>query len=421
MIQKRLPYRRESAIDRLLYCLGANARAWNLYMPVKYTDRHLLSIIPVLLLCSCTSLPVTEENAVIAQIPDPQSTDLVLTKRVILEPEKEERRIYVSQNIVSVMPTSNFGKANEVANMDCVVTGLQEILLSINIVTPSEFWEAVGDNIETLKLMEVLDEPYLRDIGRLNIDYLIIAFHKFVDKFNGFGEYVAFGGVNDINLEVASAVIVDMSNLRIIDATEIAGTYDTLCYIFYFVPVCIFGKPEVDPCTMTGKHAAAVISRAHDENTAPRIAVVAALTNPYTEVTGIEHDYVPIGEKLGRYGRSSGNKSVESRAEGSYTGGIAKEAGIYCANADLGHDDAQAYIGDLYYIGAYSLDKNLTQAYVWYSLAANKGNSYATQQIRKLESDLSPSQLIEANYQLEHWEPGHCQNDLLEATVDSQD
>ena len=139
-------------------------------MPVKYTDRHLLSIIPVLLLCSCTSLPVTEENAVIDQIPDPQSTDLVLTKRVILEPEKGERRRYVSQNIVSVMPTSNFGKANEVANMDCVVTGLQEILLSINIVTPAEFWEAVGDNIETLKLMEVLDEPYPRDIGRLDID-----------------------------------------------------------------------------------------------------------------------------------------------------------------------------------------------------------------------------------------------------------
>jgi len=106
---------------------------------------------------------------------------------------------------------------------------------------------------------------------------------------------------------------------------------------------------------------------------------------------------------------------------GSYTGGITKEAGIYCPNADLGHDDAQAYIGDLYYLGAYSLDKNLTQAYVWYSLAAKKGNSYATQQARKLESDLSPSQLIEANYQLKHWEPGHCRNDLLDAASVIQD
>ena len=390
-------------------------------MPVKYTDRHLLSIIPVLLLCSCTSLPVTEENAEIDQIPDPQSTDLVLTKRVILEPEKGERRRYVSQNIVSVMPTSNLGKANEVANMDCVVTGIQEILLSTNIVTPAEFWETVGDNRETLRLMEILDEPYLRDIGRLDIDYLIIAFHKLVDKFNGFGEYVALGGVNDINLEVASAVTVDMSNLRIIDATEIAGAYDTLCYHFYFVPVCIFGKPEVDPCKMAGKHAAEVIARAHDENTAPRIAVVAALTNPYTEVTGIESDYVPIGDKPGRQGISSGNAPVEIRTEGSYTSGISKEAGIYCPNADLGHDDAQAYIGDLYYLGAYSLDKNLTQAYVWYSLAANKGNSYATQQVRKLETDLSPSQLIEANHQLNHWEPGHCRNDLLDAASVIQD
>jgi TPR repeat protein len=53
----------------------------------------------------------------------------------------------------------------------------------------------------------------------------------------------------------------------------------------------------------------------------------------------------------------------------------ARDRHAYCLNADLGHADAQKHIGDLYYHGLYGLNKDLTQAYVWYSLATNNGNN----------------------------------------------
>lgn len=86
-----------------------------------------------------------------------------------------------------------------------------------------------------------------------------------------------------------------------------------------------------------------------------------------------------------------------------------------CIKADEGNADAQAYIGDLYNIGAYSLNKDHIQAYVWFSFAAKNGNRYAVHQVEKLEADLSPTQLIEARSQLKHWEPGQCKQGFLKA------
>jgi len=264
-------------------------------MTTKFTTRFIASNLTVWLLCSCSSLPVIEQKTGIDQIHDLQVTNLVLTKRVVLEPDQGERRRYVSQKIVSVTPTSNFGKANEIANLDCVVTGLHEVLQDSAIVTPAEFWGTIGDNIETLELTELFEEHYSPAIGSMNIDYLIVAFHQLIDKYNGFGEYIVFGGVDDINLEIASAVTVDMHAGRIIDATEIVGAYRSMFMHFAYVPVYIHAKREDDPCLMAGRNSAAAISRTHDKNKVPRIAVVTAMKNPYAEVTGIENEYLPIG------------------------------------------------------------------------------------------------------------------------------
>ena len=92
-----------------------------------------------------------------------------------------------------------------------------------------------------------------------------------------------------------------------------------------------------------------------------------------------------------------------------------KEIETYCPNADLGHADAQTYIGDLHYLGAYGIERNLIQAYVWYNLAANNGNSYASEQSDKLMHELSPQQLSKAQAHLEEWKPGQCERDLMEA------
>ena len=92
-----------------------------------------------------------------------------------------------------------------------------------------------------------------------------------------------------------------------------------------------------------------------------------------------------------------------------------REVKTYCPNADLGHADAQTYVGDLHYLGAYDLEKNLIQAFVWYSLAANNGNTHAAVQLEKVVIELSPEQLVEAQHQLEQWESGQCERDLMRA------
>jgi hypothetical protein len=92
-----------------------------------------------------------------------------------------------------------------------------------------------------------------------------------------------------------------------------------------------------------------------------------------------------------------------------------KDICTYCPKADLRQADAQTYVGDIYYLGAYGLETNLIQAYVWYSLAAKNSNSYATNQLEKVVIDLSPEQLVEAQLRLEQWEPGQCKRDLMQA------
>jgi len=92
---------------------------------------------------------------------------------------------------------------------------------------------------------------------------------------------------------------------------------------------------------------------------------------------------------------------------------LRKEIGIYCPNADLGHADAQAHIGDLYYSSI--LERNLIQAFVWYSLAANNGYSHAVKRLENVIIELSQVQLLEAERRLKQWEPGQCRRDLMNA------
>jgi hypothetical protein len=89
------------------------------------------------------------------------------------------------------------------------------------------------------------------------------------------------------------------------------------------------------------------------------------------------------------------------------------EARTYCPNADRGNADAQMFIGDTHYLGAYKLKRDPVRAWVWYSLAAQKGGELAMQQLSKVTTELSPEQLAEAKRQLEAWQPGQCIKGLV--------
>jgi len=90
-----------------------------------------------------------------------------------------------------------------------------------------------------------------------------------------------------------------------------------------------------------------------------------------------------------------------------------KAAGTYCPNADLGHADAQLYIGDFHYDGVYGQKFNSVRAWVWYSLAAQGGNAQAAEKLTQVTAELSSDQQAEAARQLAAWQPGQCAQELV--------
>ena len=96
---------------------------------------------------------------------------------------------------------------------------------------------------------------------------------------------------------------------------------------------------------------------------------------------------------------------------------LRQEAGIYCANADLGHADAQKHIADIYFYGKYNVNKDMQRAYVWYSLAVTGGSDEADTRLGSVESVLTPDQLTEAQRLFEQWEPGQCERDLFRNSI----
>jgi len=333
--------------------------------------------------------------------------NITITKRVVLAQEERRINYYSMVDKTSEVTTrSKFGDENDVADLKCIVDGIHSVLRSIQIITPAEFWGGLGNDKEVISLGELFEQPYSDALNPLDLDYVVAANNQLVDAENSFVEVLVAGGYSDDDLETSSAVVVDMKAKRIVDAVEVKGWHKkTLLHVYFVIPLATIEHPAEEPCQMTGRQVAEAMSQSLTTKNILRIAVVSTIENPYETLASDINTMITDSKAIPVTGNTR----------------ISKEAGIYCPNADLGHDDAQAVIGDLYYLGAYSLDKDLTQAYVWYSLAANKGNSYAAQQVRKVKSDLSSSQLIEANYQLNHWEPGHCLNDLLDAAVGSQD
>ena len=93
---------------------------------------------------------------------------------------------------------------------------------------------------------------------------------------------------------------------------------------------------------------------------------------------------------------------------------IKRDARTYCPNADNGQADAQLQIGHIYYEGN-GIQKDLVQAYVWYSLSAKGGNIRAKDQLSAISQMLSQKQAAEARKRLDEWSPGKCQSDLLES------
>jgi hypothetical protein len=79
-----------------------------------------------------------------------------------------------------------------------------------------------------------------------------------------------------------AAVVIDVNNKRVNEAIEVDGRHFKPAFIMVLViPLAGFTCPEEYPCHIAGGRTVEAISQLPTTQKTPRIAVMAAKTNPY--------------------------------------------------------------------------------------------------------------------------------------------
>jgi len=93
-----------------------------------------------------------------------------------------------------------------------------------------------------------------------------------------------------------------------------------------------------------------------------------------------------------------------------------------CAAADLGDFSSRDELGRIYFFGSRGIKRDLIYAYMWYRLAEKVyvAPSLNGKIMQKFCDEMTPEQRSIAAQMLREWEPGKCEEDLLEGTLNKQ-
>jgi len=330
----------------------------------------------------------------------PELSDIVLTKRVHLEPREKERTFYLSEKHIEEKGGSEFGGEQQVADVGCIIKGLRDVSVRSTIIEPPEFWRRFSHDTATIQLTSLFDEPYSSAIKPLDLDYLVVVYHEIFKSKSAFLEYGVEGLYSYEKTEVAAATILDMHDLNVIGAFEVDGHYSHgVAHMIFVVPLILGESPDKKPCQLAGQRVAEVIRASSGAIKAPRIALVAAKNNPYRAL----NDPMLFGDAETQYvaATTMGDVDPERRLR------------LLCRAADKGYSPARNLLGVYYEYGTNGLDKDLLRAYLWYRLASTHRNTLAAQlPIDRVEGYLTDAGLAEAETMFENWKPGQCEKDL---------
>lgn len=389
------------------------------------TTRIFLILILCSILSGCVRGIKPEVHSINLEESDASSFNhLVLKKRVVLERTKKAQQLQgFDEKSVDEIATSRFGKEHEIANVDCILTSLRDVLKTSNIISATEFWEAIGRDIETLSLASLFDEEYSHAADLLNLDYMVIPYHQRFDVKSVFIENIIEGGYVDEDKEVVSAVTVDMKNKSAIDVIEIDVTYATIIGHITPIPFAVYSYPEEDPCKMAGRLAAEAITQSINFNETPRIAVVAGHWKTAKQNYENELDLRDLQRRA-----RQGDVYAQWNLYDEYS--LDENLMWLCSAADSGYARAQKELGR-YYWRRNDIANNRSKSYMWYMLAAasniNDGR-YREDTIQrearieveyKRKNVLTQDQLDKATQLLSAWEPGQCEIDLLGASSEN--
>ena len=129
----------------------------------------------------------------------------------------------------------------------------------------------------------------------------------------------------------------------------------------------------------------------------------------YREGKGVPRDYV---EAVKWYRKASDQGDADAQCDLGYCYergyGVpqddAEAVKWYRKAANQGQVDAQYNLGDCYATGQ-GVIKNLQTAYGWFLLASDAGDNNAATEIKNIESELSPAEVLAARNWAKHWQP----------------
>ncbi len=229
-------------------------------------------------------LELTLSDGALAPLPQ-----ISLVRHTVPETSTMTLNIYGSDSRVEEVSKSRFGNPDEEADLSCVITGMRVSLPDAHIVPTATFWEKAVAPDEVVELSELFVAPASIRWQALDLDVLVIAYHKIVDVQTDFVEGIASGLYVDKDRETAALVVIDLQNQKIIYASKV--TFEDVDAIGHFLIVIPFGLATIatsDPCNMVGEAAGAAITNTVPKP-APRVVVVAAGNNPYDAAQAVRH------------------------------------------------------------------------------------------------------------------------------------
>jgi TPR repeat protein len=91
----------------------------------------------------------------------------------------------------------------------------------------------------------------------------------------------------------------------------------------------------------------------------------------------------------------------------------------FCLAAHQNHPSAQYKVGEFYRLGRTPVSQSYLQAYMWYTLGAEQGNTAAQGALRPISRILSPAQIAEAERLVAEWEPNPAQCEIIAAQAEN--
>lgn len=91
----------------------------------------------------------------------------------------------------------------------------------------------------------------------------------------------------------------------------------------------------------------------------------------------------------------------------------------FCFAAHQSHPGAQHKVGEFYRLGRPPVSQSYSQAYMWYTLSAEQGNTAAQTALRPISRVLSPAQIGEAERLVAEWEPNPAECEIYSDEADA--